>query len=128
MQLQKSIEVYLADLMQSGYTKQDIDRKAVILRRHLSYALALYHPAMLRTLLNLSEIRLYNRGAVKKDIGPQRREAAQRFVSVFRSRIVHGVSYITIAAWIHPKIPPFYSYVFAIPLKSILELSIVYPK
>ena len=101
MQLQKSIEVYLADLMQSGYTKQDIDRKAVILRRHLSYALALYHPAMLRTLLNLSEIRLYNRGAVKKDIGPQRREAAQRFVSVFRSRIVHGVSYITIAAWIH---------------------------
>ena len=83
MQLEKAIETYLAELRQGGYGENNIRQKATMLYRHLSYALALCHPSIPRTILELSEIRMYCRGIIKTETTPRRMEAAQNFIAVF---------------------------------------------
>ena len=100
MQLQKAIVAYVTDLSQRGYRELELRRKTKILRRHLSYALALYHPVISRKLLEVSAIRLYTRGRIKGDVMPYRREAAERFVESFRNQISHGISYVSLAPFI----------------------------
>ena len=99
MLLHNAIAQYLLYLQGAGFGEKETERKATILRRHLSYALALFHPPMVSTLLGLSELRLYSRGRITANAGSSRLAAAELFVHTLRGHSSDGLSYVTVAAF-----------------------------
>ena len=64
MTLGAAIGSYTNDLQEQHYSAGEIGRKRILLRRWLSYAVALHHPGLPSRLLKMTQIRLYSRGVV----------------------------------------------------------------
>lgn len=96
MKVCQAVQEYLGQLETSGYSYADRARKARILHRYLTPALALYHPAIPSTIAALSV----------SDLPPsQATEEAKRFLQVFHSDSV-SVTYLNLAVFFeeHPEL------------------------
>ena len=62
MTLGAAIDSYTNGLQERRYSAGETGRKQILLRRWLSYAVALHHPGLPSRLLKMTEIRLYGRG------------------------------------------------------------------
>ena len=101
MQLHEAIAEYQRYLGETGFGEKETERKVVILRRHLSYALALFHPPIANVLLNLSEFRLYSRGTITERVRDSRLAAAKRFTRALAQHSSDQIRYVTVAAFLH---------------------------
>ena len=81
MTLGAAIDSYTNDLQEQRYSAGEIGRKRILLRRWLSYAVALYHPGLPSRLLKMTEIRLYSRGVVGVARTTEREIAVAEFCS-----------------------------------------------
>ena len=99
MRLHEAIEIYLADLRAAGYSQTDIRRKAVILRHHMAYALALHDPRIPPKLAELSEIRPDDRAMIGADLARHRQESADHFLAIFRRESRQGISHLALATF-----------------------------
>ena len=76
MTLGAAIDSYRNDLHERHYSAADMQRKHNLLRRWLSYAVALHQPGLPSRLLKMTAIRLYGRRGVVGAAGTAERHAA----------------------------------------------------
>ena len=100
MKMQEGIRTYLEELAERGYARSDMPHRTTLLRRHLSYALALHHPPLLLWLKKERPIRLYNRGMVSEEMTRERREAAEHFLAVLRHKNAEGISFLALGSYV----------------------------
>jgi len=100
MRLQEGIRTYLEELAERGYARSDMPHRTTLLRRHLSYALALHHPALLLWLREARVIRLYSRGTVSEEMTRERRDAAEHFLAVLRDKNAEGISFLALGPYL----------------------------
>ena len=89
MTLGAAIDSYLNDLQERRYSTGEIRRKRILLRRWLSYAVALHHPGLPSRLLKMTEIRLYGRGVVGVARTTERQVAVAEFMRWWRTADVN---------------------------------------
>lgn len=99
MRLQRGIESYIEDLSGRCYSQAELRRKGRLLRRHLAHAVALYHPAVPRKLMDSDRLCLYGRGRVRADVKGDRREAVEDLLAVFRATEVK-ISHLTLGTFL----------------------------
>ncbi len=86
MTLDAAIDSYRNDLHERHYSAADMERKQNLLRRWLSYAVALHQPGLPSRLLKMTEIRLYGgRGVVGAAGTAERHAAVAEFLNWWRT-------------------------------------------
>ena len=85
MTLGAAIDHYTDDLQEQRYSVGEIGRKQILLRRWLSYGVALHHPGLPSRLLKMTEIRLYGRGVVGVARTSERQVAVAEFLQWWRT-------------------------------------------
>ena len=86
MTLDGAIDSYRNDLHERHYSAADMERKQNLLRRWLSYAVALHQPGLPSRLLKMTEIRLYGgRGVVGAAGTAERHAAVAEFLNWWRT-------------------------------------------
>jgi len=96
MRYQQAVETYLTDLGQKEYSKGEIQRKAGLLRKWLSYALSLFQPGMPKELSKLDQPVFYFRGKIFTEVTEEKRKAVEHFLEVLRSE---PITYMSVAVF-----------------------------
>ena len=96
MTLGAAIDSYTNDLRERRYSAGETGRKQILLRRWLSYAVALHHPGLPSRLLKMTEIRLYGRGVVGVPRTSEREIAVAEFLQWWRTAEVN-VKHVALA-------------------------------
>ena len=96
MTLGAAIGSYTNDLQEQHYSAGEIGRKRILLRRWLSYAVALHHPGLPSRLLKMTQIRLYSRGVVGVARTTERQVAVAEFLQWWRTAEVN-VKHVALA-------------------------------
>ena len=96
MTLGAAIGSYTNDLQEQHYSAGEIGRKQTLLRRWLSYAVALHHPGLPSRLLKMTQIRLYSRGVVGIARTTERQVAVAEFLRWWRTAEVN-VKHVALA-------------------------------
>lgn len=84
MKYQNAFDSYVKYLNEVGYGKGEIDNKKAILGKRLSYALALFHPAIPDSLKELGRLSFYSRGRIYFNERSGRIETVNRFLDILK--------------------------------------------
>ncbi len=84
MKYQDAVESYIKNLKEAGYCNAEIARKKAVLSKYLTYALVLFHPGIVESLLRIERPIFYLKGNIYFNEKPERIRDVNRFLDILR--------------------------------------------